>query len=145
MTVQTQNTSLTSQSPAQELVESLFSAFGRGDIPYILNHVSKDCRWVAPGEGYVPIGGEYSGPEGVARFFEILSQTEEITVFEPREFFSKGDDVVVLGTEEARVIKTGKVARSNWSMVFRIRDGQICEWEQLFDSALYAKAHQDGL
>jgi ketosteroid isomerase-like protein len=127
-----------------ELVQSLFSAFGKGDIPYILSHVTQDCHWAAPGKGMVPIGGEYIGPEGVARFFETLFRTEEITFFQPREFFAKGDDVVVLGSEESRIIKTGKIARSNWTMVFRMRDGMVYDWEQLFDSAAYAQAHQEN-
>lgn len=144
MTQHTQSSSTATQMSALELVESLFAAFGKGDIPYILNQITTDCRWVAPGKGFVPIGGEYIGPEGVARFFKTLSETEEITLFQPREFFVKGDDVVVLGTEQTRAIKTGKLAQSNWSMLFRTRQGKVYEWEQLFDSAVYAKAHQEG-
>jgi hypothetical protein len=143
MTQQTHRSSSAMQLSALELVESLFSAFAKGDIPYILDHITKDCKWVAPGKGFIPIGGEYLGPEGVARFFQILSQTQEITLFQPKEFFVKGDDVLVLGIEESRVIKTSKRARTNWSMLFRTRDGQVYEWEQLFDTALYAKAHQE--
>jgi ketosteroid isomerase-like protein len=125
-----------------ELVRSLFAAFGRGDIKFIVDHVTPDVKWTSPAKGYVPTGGTYNGPEGVARFFQVLNETEQITFFEVREFFTKEDDVVVLGEVESRSVETGKAARSHWSMLFRVRDGKVYEWEELFDTVLAAEAHR---
>lgn len=142
---QSQTATAAAAISAGELVRSLFEAFGRGDIPYIIQHIALDCRWVGPGAGSLPIGGEFFGPDGVARFFKILAETEQITSFEPKEFFEKDDSVVVLGTEAIRAVNTGKSARTNWAMEFRVREGQVHFWEQYFDTAAYAKAHQEGL
>ena|SRR5450755_119214 len=133
----------TAQLPAVELVQTLFDAFSRGDIPYILGCLTADCRWIAPGQGLVPASGEHIGPSGTAQFFQTLNETEQITLFEPREFFQKADDVVVLGAEEMRVLKNGNRAKTNWAMLFRLRDGKVSQWEIFFDTAAYARAHQE--
>ena len=133
-------------TPASPLgaVQKLFEAFGKSDIAFILDHVTADCRWTAPGEGMIPVAGEYIGPNGVARFFEILSETQKITLFEPYEFFEKGDAVVVLGVEEMTSVKTGHSVRTHWVMVFRFRDGKVYQWDQFFDTAAYAHAQGES-
>jgi uncharacterized protein len=132
---------MTYTSTSTELVQSLFEAFGRGDINLILQHVAPDCRWVIPGQG-IPAAGAYQGREGVAQFFQKLSETEKVLRFEPHEYFTNGDDVVALGFEENQVISTGKRATSNWAMVFRIRDGQVASYEAFFDTSASANAHR---
>lgn len=132
---------MTSTTASVELVQSLFKAFERNDIGYILERLTPNCTWSVPGAGY-SLAGEYTGPEGAAEFFRRLSETEEILRFEPREYFTNGDDVVVLGWEEARVIATGKHAESKWAMVFRVKDGKVTAWSTHFDTAAYAEAHR---
>src|SRR5262249_38664092 len=132
---------MTSQMTALELVQSLYEAFGRGDIEFILSRVAENCRWIAPGDG-IPTAGAYAGPAGAGEFFRRLSDTETVVRFEPREFFVKGDDVVVLGYEECRVNRTGKTAATSWAMLFRVRDGQVIGFESFYDTAAYLRAHQ---
>lgn len=45
--------------------------------------------------------------------------------FEPREYFTAGDDVVAFGSEEVRVRATGKTRSTNWMMLIRIRGGMV--------------------
>jgi ketosteroid isomerase-like protein len=124
-----------------ELVRSLYEAFGRGDIDYIVQHVAPDCRWVCPGDG-LPYAGSATGPEGVAAFFKKLTESEEVTRFEAREYFTNGDAVVALGFEECRSRRTGKTMSTDWAMIFRVRDDQVIHWESFFDTAAYARAHR---
>jgi ketosteroid isomerase-like protein len=133
---------MTQISTPTELIQSMFEAFGRGDINFIVERLAPDCRWIVPGRG-IPSAGIYNGREGAARFFQVLSETEKITRFEPREYFTHGDDVVVLGFEEIQVIATGKKATTNWAMLFRVRDGQVASYESFFDTAAAAGAHQN--
>jgi uncharacterized protein len=132
---------MTSSTTALELVNSLYEAFGRGDIPFILSHIAPECRWVSPGAG-IPYTGSYVGPAGAAEFFRRLAESEQITRFEPREFFVNGEDVVALGMEEGRPIATNKTAATNWAMLFRVRGGHVVYWESFFDTAAYAEAHK---
>ena len=46
-------------------VASLYEAFGRGDIPFILDHLADDCKWIGAGEGSLPQGGTYKGKDAV--------------------------------------------------------------------------------
>jgi uncharacterized protein len=131
----------TTTQTAVELVKSLYEAFGRGDIAFIVNSINDDCRWVAPG-ATLATRGVYSGPQGVLQFFERMNATEEFTLFEPREYFSDSQgNVVVLGSEAMRSRKTGKEAKTEWSMVFRIRDGKVSGWHAYYDTEAYAIAH----
>jgi ketosteroid isomerase-like protein len=124
-----------------ELVQSLYEAFRRGDIDFILRHVAQDCRWVIPGEG-IPSSGTYTGPAGVAEFFRNQMETEKVLQFEPREFFANSDSVVALGFEECRSVRTGRIAATNWTMLFRLRGGMVTYFEAFFDTAAYVQAHR---
>jgi ketosteroid isomerase-like protein len=134
-------TSATAVSTSVDLVKGLYEAFGRGDIQFILSHVAADCKWFIAGEG-VPAAGVYTGPAGAAEFFQKLDATEEITRFEPREFFTSGDDVVAYGFEECRIKSNGAKVSSNWMMLFRIRNGLVTYFETFYDTSAYAKAHR---
>lgn len=132
---------MTSTTTSVELVQSLFEAFLRADIGFILERLAPDCRWSVPGADYA-LAGEYTGPEGAAEFFRRLNEQEEIVKFEPRQYFTNDDDVVVLGFEAARVRATGKYAESRWAMVFQIKDGKVTAWSTHFDTYTYALAHK---
>ncbi len=132
---------MTATSTSLELIQKLYAAFGRGDIGYILEHLADDCRWVSPGEG-LPNAGLFEGPAGAAQFFERLAASEEITRFEPREFFVNGDDVVALGYEECRSKLTGREARTNFAMLFRVREGKVTHFEGFFDTGAFGRMHQ---
>jgi len=135
-------TTMTTPATAVELVQSLYAAFGRGDVAFITERVTPDCEWVATGEG-LPYAGTFRGPQGVAEFFGKLVASENITHFDPREFYSDGgDNVVVVGSEACTVISTGKPAKTNWCMVFRLRAGKVAYWESHFDTLAYYKAYQ---
>lgn len=132
---------MTATSTALELVQNMYAAFGRGDIGYLLEQLSPDCQWVAPGEG-IPNAGTYVGPAQAAEFFQKMGASEDFSVFEPREFFVKGDDVVALGYEECRSKLTGKTATTNFAMLFRVRAGKVVYFEVFYDTAAYLRMHR---
>lgn len=124
-----------------ETVQELFARFAAGDIAAILARVAPDCRWSVPGVGAIPNAGVYTGPSGAAEFFTRLAASEEVTRFEPLEYFTSGETVVVRGYEECRVKPGGAEARTNWMMMFRLREGMLVEYESFYDTAAYAAAH----
>jgi len=130
----------TSPAASVDIVKSMYEAFSRRDLDLILSRLAPDCVWVCPGEG-LPNAGVYTGPAGAAEFFRKLVQSEEITRFEPREFFSRGDDVIALGVEEIRALATGRTASTNWAMLFRFQGGLVKHFEIYLDTAAYLRAH----
>ena len=52
-------------------VGSLYEAFGRGDIPFILSHIADNCHWIGAGGEYLPQGGTYTGKEAVNFFIRL--------------------------------------------------------------------------
>jgi ketosteroid isomerase-like protein len=77
MTATTADRSTTNQA----VIKDIYHAFGRGDIPAILDKIAPDCRWEswennrAQREG-VPTLQQRTGPAGVAQFFAAVSELE---------------------------------------------------------------------
>lgn len=108
-----------------QAVQGIFEAFGRGDVPALLNFVAEDVRWTIPGPDNVPYFGERQAHAGVTDFFIKIGSSVEFERFEPREFIARDERVVVLGSERGRVKQTGKTFDNDWSMVFTLRDGKV--------------------
>lgn len=110
------------------LSASLYAAFQRGDLQYILDHVSDDVTWGfhdIPGSG-VPMYGLRSGKKGVASFFQDLMANLDFHKFEPWRITAEGDEVMVLLSIGTTVKKTGiRVDQDEEVHVFKIIDGKV--------------------
>jgi ketosteroid isomerase-like protein len=106
-------------------VQAIFEAFGRGDIPAVLEHVSEDATWDAPGPSVVPFYGKRRGHEGATEFFVQLGSNVEFEKFDVWEFIAEGDNVVVTGTERGRVRATGKTYEQDWVLLFKVSGGKV--------------------
>jgi hypothetical protein len=117
-------------------VATLYEAFGRGDIPFILDHIADNCKWIGAGEGSLPQGGTYIG-KNAAHFFEKLGQSVQIDVFNPVAIHNIGEnEVVVFGNIEGRSKKTGKRSASDWVMHWKFnKEGKAVYFQDFFDTA----------
>ena len=121
-----------------EAVTKIYEAFGRGDIPYIIDQLSEDVRWVSHFEPEVPWAGDYSGKEEVPRLFAAIADSVDVTSFTPAEFVAQGDVVVSLGEFGCRVKATGKSALTRWVFIWKLRQGKVVDYEQFHDPTLSA-------
>ena len=95
-----------------ESVQAIYEAFGRGDVPAILDQLADDVAWDQDAPGYgVPIYEPGTGKDHAARFFEAL-QDVEFARFEPTNFLTGGEQVAVTIDLEATVKATGKSFRA---------------------------------
>jgi ketosteroid isomerase-like protein len=124
----------------KRVVESIFEAFGRGDLPGVLRHVSEDVEWKAPGPPVVTYFGERHGHDGATEFFVQLGSNVDFEHFEPGAFVAEGDRVVVLGRERGRVKRTGKSFDNEWALVFRLSDGKVTSFQCYENTAAIAEA-----
>lgn len=121
-------------------VQSIFEAFGRGDVPAVIGALAEDVRWTVPGPPTVPHFGERRGHQGALEFFAKLGEAVEFTEFEAREYVAQGDDVVVLGGERGRVRATGREFAQEWALVFTLRGGKVTRFRGYEDTAAVAEA-----
>ncbi len=125
-----------------QLVKDAYEKFEGGDIEGILNQVSDDISWKTPKVEGADFTGERNGREAVGEFFSILYESEDYSKFEPTDFISKDEKVVVLGSSAATVKSTGRNAETDWVHVFTINDGKITSFQEYYDSAAIERAYQ---
>ena len=115
------------------VVQQAYAAFGRGDLDGLIALLDPQVSWRTPGPPDLPTAGVRRGANAVRDFFGILLNTFEITNFEPTDFLTQGDKVVVLGTSRERVKATGNVVDFRWVHVFTVRNGRIAGFEEPAD------------
>ena len=126
-----------------ERVEDLFGAFGRGDIPHILDQLTDDVRWVAHLDPSIPWAGDYSGKDNLPQYFQALGSSVEMTAHTVSELVADGDTVVTIGDVSFRPRATGKESSSSWVYIWKLRDGQVCGFDQFNDPGLAAAFRKD--
>jgi ketosteroid isomerase-like protein len=124
----------------KRVVQTVFEMFGRGDVPGLLELITDDAEWAAPGPESVSYFGERSGREGALEFFKNLGSSVEFESFEPGDLIAEGDRVVALGSERGRVRSTGKVFDNRWALVFTIREGKVAGFRCYENTAAIAEA-----
>jgi ketosteroid isomerase-like protein len=124
------------------VVREMYAAFTKGDVPGVLDRLAEDIEWKIAGPSELPYAGVHRGRDEVARFFESFGRAAEFEVFEPQEYFARGDKVVVLGRERQRVKATGRVVETEWAMVFTVSGGKIARFHNFVDTHAVAAAHR---
>ena len=129
-----------SEEQNRQVVQNLFEAFGRGDIPALLGTLSADVDWQIFGPDSVPYFGPHRGHDGVTDFFVKVGSNVEFEFLVPREFIAQGDKVVVLGDERGRVKSTRREFENQWAMVFTLKEGKITRFRSYEDTSAVAGA-----
>ncbi len=124
-------------------VQEAYAAFGRGDVQALLAILSENVAWVTPGPPDVmPVAGSRMGREEVAEFFSTLEATEQVELFEPREYIAQGDKVVALCKYRGRVRATERAVEQDLVHVFTVRDGKIEQFREYYDTAAAVEAYR---
>ncbi len=79
-----------------QVIQQIYEAFGRGDLPAILDRVRDDTSWGFNGARptIVPWHKTAIGKGGVSEFIHTLGASLDISAFEPAEFIADGDTVI---------------------------------------------------
>ena len=128
---------------ALSVVQEVYGAFGRGDIPAILGKLTPDVVWAVEGrEGDYPTFGVRHGPAGALAFFQAMGEVEEVTAFEPKAFHPSGDTCVVQGRIGMTLKNNGKALDYDWVHIFTVRDGMVAGFKELYDTAQVVEAYR---
>ena len=123
-----------------DVVQRGYEAFGRGDIPALLDLLTDDVEWTLQGPSVIPFAGTRHGHEGVSEFFSVLGETLDFEQFEPREYVAQGDTVVVVGFERSLSRATGRTIEQEWAHVNTLRNGKIAKFRAFEDTGAYVGA-----
>jgi uncharacterized protein len=119
-----------------QVVRGAYDAFGRGDVPGVLDAMADDIKWYEA-EG-MPYGGLYHGGEAVVQnvFGPIVQDIPNFAVT-PEEFIASGDTVAVV----VRYTGTGKDTGNELDLpvvhVWDVRDGKLARFRQFADTAKF--------
>jgi uncharacterized protein len=126
-------------------IADVYAAFGRGDIPAILDQLSDDVEWEhwddhrAQAAG-VPYLQARTGRDGAAEFFDVISAIE-FHDFQVRGL-AGGDDMVVADILLDATLPNGSHLRDEELHVWRFdEDGRICSLRHYVDTAKHIAAN----
>jgi ketosteroid isomerase-like protein len=126
-----------------ELVEGIYDAFARGDVPAVLGSFAADIEWFEA-EG-MPYGGLHRGPDAVAQnvFGPITTDVDGFAVT-PEEIIGSGASLAAV----VRYTGTGKATGKSLDVpvvhVFDIRDGKVARFRQFIDTVKFAEVVPAG-
>ncbi len=117
-------------------ITAVYEAFGRGDVPAILDAVTDDVDWAAEAaSSAAPWYGVRHGRDAVAVFFSDFGSAMEVEEFTPVSLAANDTDVLSVVRFRARSRGTGRIAEMNLHHYFRFRDGKIAYYRGTEDTA----------
>jgi uncharacterized protein len=126
-------------------IQSIYEAFGRGDIGFILDQLTDDVDWAScPDSDVAPWHGVHRGKAEVPQFFKALGDALQITDFTPLSFASNETDVMVVTRWGATAPATGKSLTMDIHHWWRFRDGKIYFYRGTEDTAQTQEMLREG-
>jgi uncharacterized protein len=121
-------------------IASMYEAFGRGDVEYVLSQIAPRVDWIETEAKSVPINGHSSTPQEVLHnVFMKVGEHFESFELRPELWIESGDDVVVTGRVNARA-RSGRELDAPYAHVFSFRDGKVVRNDNHHDTLLLAEA-----
>lgn len=125
----------------QFVQEKVYANFESGNIEAILALMADDVKWTHHGpRELIPFAGEWNGRDGAAQQLMIFVEATEALFVNVKGMFANGDQVIVLINESYKVNATGKSYVTDVAHIWKIQDGKIVQFDELYDSAAIAEA-----
>jgi uncharacterized protein len=126
-------------------IQSVYEAFGRGDLGFILDQLTDDVDWAScPGSDVAPWYDVHRGKAEVPNYFKALADSVQVTEFTPLAFAANETDVMVVIRLGGVVPATGKSVAMDIHHWFRFRDGKIYFYRGTEDTAAMQEALRAG-
>jgi ketosteroid isomerase-like protein len=118
----------------KDVVLGMYESFGRGDIPAILDQMTSDIVWDATQNPILTDAKIYRGKQNVPLFFKQVAETMDITVFEPQNFFERGNVLFVNGHFELTLKKDNSEWSTDWTMRWQFRGDKVEKLNEYFQT-----------
>ena len=129
-----------SEKANMEATQSLFEAFGAGDIPAIMNFLNDDIVIEFYGPDVIPYAGTYNGKTEARKFFETVLSSIDINQFDAEEMLSDADKVIVTGHLNLTTKSTGKIIDSDFVHVITLKDAKWSRFRDFMDTSVAVAA-----
>lgn len=121
-------------------ITAMYEAFGRGDVPFVLERIAPEVEWIETEAQSIPAHGRFVTPQEVLdNVFAKIPEHFETFELRPELWIEKDDDVVVTGRVVART-RSGQDLDAPYAHVFSLRDGKVTRNDNFHDTALWAEA-----
>jgi uncharacterized protein len=121
-----------------EVVDGVYKAFARGDVPAVLGAFADDIEWFEA-EG-MPYGGLHRGGDAVAqKVFGPITEDVEGFAVTPEQLIGSGETVAAVVRYTGTGKNTGKALDLPAVHVWDIRDGKLARFRQFIDTVQYAE------
>ena len=126
------------------VIQDIYGAFGRGDVPAILDHVADDCRWEVWDGNFAQRAGiaylrPQSGPAGVAEFFAAVGELQ-IHDFQVGDMLASATQVAVEIVIDATTPSGGRFRDEELHMWTLGDDGRVTRMRHHIDTAKHIAA-----
>lgn len=117
-------------------LQELYAAFGRGEVPTVLEAMDARIQWnEAEGNPYAA-AGTLTGPDQVLNklFLRLVEEWDDFTVT-PMTYHDAGDTVIVEGRYHGTFKETGKSQDNPFCHVWRYDGDKISKFQQYTNTA----------
>jgi len=126
-----------------QIIQQLYTALGKGDIPTVLSLLAEDVVWEMPHpRDQVPFGGIWKGVEEVKQFFMTTHDCAQFKQVQIQEYIAQEDKVVVIGHNKVMAKPTGKEYENDFVAVWTVQYGKIKEMRDFMDTVQAVTAFQ---
>lgn len=132
-----------------ETVSAIYAAFGKGDIPSIIQHLSDNVQWEAWADNSAQKAGvpwlqARSGKASALQFFEIVS-TFKLREFRVLSLLAGGNQVAAEFVIEFEAAGTGAICRDEEMHLWTFDDnGKVIRLRHYADTAKHMAAAGKG-
>ncbi len=123
-------------------VQGLYAAFGRGDVPAILEKLADDVVWESEGPAILAFTGVRHGKAEAKGFFDALGANHADPQLTITEYVASGDIVMTIGRYAATMKATGKKFDTPIAHYWKFRDGKVVRYIGFANTAAAVEALQ---
>ena len=126
-----------------KVVQQVYAALSKGDIPTVLSLLADDVEWSMPHpQEIVPYGGKWQGREQVAKFFSVMHDHAEFQQVQLQEYIAQNDKVIVLGHIKVKAQPGGHAGspsahrqyENDLVAVWTIQNGKVRQMRDFMDT-----------
>lgn len=122
-----------------DIIQELYDAFARGDIPAVLGGLAEDVEWREAENFLYADQNPYIGPGAVlAGVFVRLGGEWEGFQAKPDSLLDAGDTVIAQGHYSGVYNATGRSVRAQFAHVWTLRGGKVARFQQYTDTKQFS-------